>query len=148
MDTLRVISADSHMTEPPDLWTTRLDRRFQDRAPRVVHEPDKPGHFFTAPGITPFPVAGGFSTGRSGEDLKEHLKSGYEAARPSGWDPVERLKDQDLDGVAAEVIYTTLGLAPVSARRCRSPAGLLWGLQRLGGRVSLPQPHASSIRSP
>ena len=111
MDTLRVISADSHMTEPPDLWTTRLDRRFQDRAPRVVHEPDKPGHFFTAPGITPFPVAGGFSTGRSGEALKEHLKSGYEAARPSGWDPVERLKDQDLDGVAAEVIYTTLGLA-------------------------------------
>ena len=111
MNTLRVISADSHMTEPPDLWTTRLDRRFQDRAPRVVHKPDKPGHFFTAPGITPFPVAGGFSTGRSGEALKEHLKSGYEAARPSGWDPVERLKDQDLDGVAAEVIYTTLGLA-------------------------------------
>ena len=69
MDTLRVISADSHMTEPPDLWTARLDRRFQDRAPRVVHKPDKPGHFFTAPGITPFPVAGGFSTGRSGEAL-------------------------------------------------------------------------------
>lgn len=111
MDTLHVISADSHMTEPPDLWTSRLDTRFQDRAPRVIQDTDKPGHFFTAPGITPFPVAGGFSTGRSGEALKEHLKSGYEAARPSGWDPVERLKDQDIDGVAAEVIYTTLGLA-------------------------------------
>jgi predicted TIM-barrel fold metal-dependent hydrolase len=56
-------------------------------------------------------VAGGFSTGRSGEALKEHLKSGYEAACPSGWDPIERLKDQDIDGVEAEVIYTTLGLA-------------------------------------
>ena len=111
METLRVISADSHMTEPPDLWTTRLDKRFEDRAPRVVHNTEKPGHFFMAPGITPFPVAGGFSTGRSGEALKEHLKSGYEAARPSGWDPIERLKDQDIDGVEAEVIYTTLGLA-------------------------------------
>jgi len=111
MELLRVISADSHMTEPPDLWTSRLDKQFQDRAPHVVEDKEKPGHFFVAPGITPFPVAGGFSTGRSGEELKKHLKSGYEAARPSGWDPVERIKDQDIDGVQAEVIYTTLGLA-------------------------------------
>lgn len=63
MDKLRVISADSYMTEPPDLWIVRLDRRFQEQAPRGVRRPDKPGHFFPAPGITPFPVAGGFSTG-------------------------------------------------------------------------------------
>ena len=111
MQPLHVLSADSHMTEPPDLWTTRLDKQFQDRAPHVVEDKEKPGHFFIAPGITPFPVAGGFSNGRSGEELKKHLKSGYEAARPSGWDPVERIKDQDIDGVQAEVIYTTLGLA-------------------------------------
>jgi uncharacterized protein len=47
---------------------------------------------------------------KSGDELKEHLNRGYEAARPSGWDPAERLKDQDLDGVAAEVLYTTLGM--------------------------------------
>ena len=111
MELLRVISADSHMTEPPDLWTTRLDQRFRERAPRVVEDTEKPGHFFRAPGITPFPVAGGFSAGRSGEELKKHLTRGYEAARPGGWDPVERIKDQDIDGVRAEVIYTTLGLA-------------------------------------
>jgi predicted TIM-barrel fold metal-dependent hydrolase len=55
-------------------------------------------------------VAGGFGTGRSGEELKEHMKRGYEAARPSGWDPAERIKDQDVDGVEAEVLYTTLGM--------------------------------------
>jgi hypothetical protein len=27
------ISADSHVVEPADLWTTRMDRRFRDRAP-------------------------------------------------------------------------------------------------------------------
>ena len=32
----RIISADSHMTEPPDLWTERLDQKYRDRAPRVV----------------------------------------------------------------------------------------------------------------
>ncbi len=71
MEPLRVISADSHMTEPPDLWTARLDQQFRDRAPRVVEDKEKPGHFFRAPGITPFPVAGGFSAGRSGEELEK-----------------------------------------------------------------------------
>jgi hypothetical protein len=30
-------------------------------------------------------------------------------ARRGGWDPAERLKDMELDGVEGEVIYTTLG---------------------------------------
>jgi predicted TIM-barrel fold metal-dependent hydrolase len=95
--------------EPATLWTERLDRKFQDRAPKVVQQEDC-SYRFVAPGIHPFPVAAGFGVGKSGAELKEHLKKGYEAARPSGWDPVERLKDQDVDGVAAEVLYTTLGM--------------------------------------
>jgi predicted TIM-barrel fold metal-dependent hydrolase len=110
MAALRVISADSHMMEPAGLWTERLDQKFRDNAPRVVKNDNRPGYSFVAPGIRPFPVAGGFGIGKSGEELKEHLKKGYEAARPSGWDPVERVKDQDLDGVKAEVLYTTLGM--------------------------------------
>src|SRR6266571_558406 len=110
MAALRVISADSHMMEPADLWVGRLDRKFRDRAPRVVKNEGKPGYSFVAPGINPFPVAGGFARGLSGKELKEHMAKGYEAARPSGWDPVERIKDQDIDGVEAEVLYTTLGM--------------------------------------
>ena len=108
--TSRVVSADSHMMEPADLWETRLDRKFRDSAPRVVKNESRPGYSFVAPGIRPFPVAGGFGIGKSGEDLKEHLKKGYEAARPSGWDPAERIKDQEIDGIQAEVLYTTLGM--------------------------------------
>ncbi|HWM79023.1 MAG TPA: LLM class flavin-dependent oxidoreductase, partial [Methylomirabilota bacterium] len=29
-----ILSSDSHVFEPPDLWTTRIDRAFRDRAPR------------------------------------------------------------------------------------------------------------------
>src|ERR671938_425776 len=110
MANLRVVSADSHVMEPADLWSARLDKKFRDRSPRVAQNPKKPGYIFVAEGIDPFPVAGGFGAGRSGEELKEHLSKGYEAARPSGWDPVERIKDQDIDGVEAEVLYTTLGM--------------------------------------
>ena len=30
-----LISVDDHVTEPPDLWTSRLAGKYQDRAPRV-----------------------------------------------------------------------------------------------------------------
>lgn len=108
----RVISADSHLTEPGDLWVERLDRKYRDNAPRVIKNEHAGGapYQFVGPGIHPLTVAGVFAAGRRGDALREHMKHGYEAARPSGWDPVERLKDQDLDGVVAEVLYSSLGI--------------------------------------
>ena len=32
----RTVSADSHVVEPPDLWTERIDPEYLDRAPRVT----------------------------------------------------------------------------------------------------------------
>ena len=99
------------MLEPADLWTTRLDHRFREGTlPGSRKHPSGPGYAFVAPGIRPFPVATGWGLGKSGKELKEQLRKGYEAARPSGWDPAERIKDQEIDGVPAEVLYTTLGM--------------------------------------
>ncbi|MGA2409374.1 MAG: amidohydrolase family protein [Candidatus Binataceae bacterium] len=100
------------MTEPGDLWSTRLDRKFRDQAPHVIknEKPTGPAYLFVGPGIHPMSVAAGFAAGKSGNELREHMNHGYEAARPSGWDPVERLKDQEIDGIVAEVLYSTLGI--------------------------------------
>ena len=108
----QVISADSHMVEPGDLWVERLDRKYRDDAPRVIKNEQAKGapYLFVGPGLHPLTVAGVFAAGRSGDALREHMKSGYEAARPSGWDPVERLKDQDLDGVGCDHEVVILGL--------------------------------------
>lgn len=38
MSTYTLISSDSHIIEPPDLWEQRIDRAFLDRAPRLVQE--------------------------------------------------------------------------------------------------------------
>ena len=109
MDAQRIISADSNVNEPSDLWQTRLDRKLRDRAPYITKNEKGPGYLFVVPGIMATQVAGGFAAGKSGHELKDHMSKGYEAARPGGWDPAERIKDQEIDGVQCEVIYTTLG---------------------------------------
>ena len=35
MRTHRLISGDSHINEPPDIWTARLPEQFQSRAPHM-----------------------------------------------------------------------------------------------------------------
>ncbi len=37
MSNYRVISSDNHVFEPVDLWATRGEAKFRDRAPRIVH---------------------------------------------------------------------------------------------------------------
>ena len=110
MAELCVISSDSHVMEPADLWLTRLDRNLRDQAPQVVKNEDKPGYSFVAPGVPPHTISGSWAAGKNGEELKRHLAgAGYEAAHPGGWDPAARLDAQATDGLVAEVLYTTLG---------------------------------------
>src|SRR2546425_12057493 len=104
-----IISADSHMTEPPDLWVERIDKPFRDRAPRVVGEHQgKPGHWFVCEGLEPRSVAGTFAAGETPEELAAVPKGGYEAARPGGWGPAERLKGKAIDGGGGGGLFTPL----------------------------------------
>jgi predicted TIM-barrel fold metal-dependent hydrolase len=112
MADLKLISADSHVNEPGDLWTERIDRAFTERAPRVVDSvPGRPpGSYLVLEGIPPIHVTQGLGAGKKPEELEKFFETTtYRDARRGGWDPVERIKDQELDGVEAEVIYTTLG---------------------------------------
>ena len=52
-----LISADSHMCEPPDMWAERIDKQYRDRAPHSIHGHEgKQGEFFTCENITPIPT--------------------------------------------------------------------------------------------
>ena len=45
-----VISADSHITEPPGTYVDRCDRKFRDRAPHMIRDP-KMGDMFVVDGM-------------------------------------------------------------------------------------------------
>ena len=36
----RIVSTDTHIFEPPDLWLSRIEPKFRDRAPRIVRQED------------------------------------------------------------------------------------------------------------
>lgn len=107
MATYNVVSADSHVSEPRDLWTSRLASKYKDRAPTIVRKDD--GDWFQCDGLRPFPVALGIIAGKKFEDYKPTGMT-YEDGRAGGWDPHARIKDQEVDGVEAEVLYPTLGM--------------------------------------
>ena len=125
MPKLKLISADSHVNEPADLWEQRLDKKYRDRAPKMVHNPEglRPGSYLIVEGIPPIHQAQGMGAGKKPEELPKFFQeSTYEDVRPGGWDPAELLKDMDKDGVAADVIYTTLAACP--RNRVGEPLGV------------------------
>ena len=105
----RIISADSHVLEPHDLWTSRLaGTPFAERAPRMV-EDERHGHVFVIDGLRPFPVGLAGAAGKPSSELR-YTGDQVESLRSGGWDPVARLDDMDTDGVAAEVLYPSIGM--------------------------------------
>ena len=104
----KLVSADSHVLEPPDMWLKRIDRRYLDRAPRIVHEQDS-DYFVCASSEMP---KVGIGTSSSAEKKAEEISMAerWESVLRGGYDPFARLKDQERDGVEAEILYTTFGL--------------------------------------
>jgi uncharacterized protein len=109
MSEFRIISADSHVLEPHDLWTARLaGGPFADRAPTMV-EDDQHGHLFVIDGLRPFPIGLAGAAGKPSSELRA-TGDRVEGLRSGGWDPAVRLDDMDTDGVDAEVLYPSVGM--------------------------------------
>jgi predicted TIM-barrel fold metal-dependent hydrolase len=102
MATDRIVSADSHVNPPKDLWVRDCPPELRDRAPRVETGPM--GDFW----VTDSQVTGSIGLDSSaGRKPEEYKPSGltYKEMRPGAYDPKARLEDMDLDGVDAEVLY-------------------------------------------
>jgi predicted TIM-barrel fold metal-dependent hydrolase len=107
-----LLDADSHVSEPLNLWQERLPRKYRDIAPHMETEyQGQPGAWwFIEQDRGPNNVILGFGANKSPEELQQFLSNfSYAGAHRGGWDPPQRLKDMDQDGVAGDVLYTTLG---------------------------------------
>ncbi len=98
-----LISADSHVVEPIDLWEKHLAKQFGDKVPRkfVGRYKGEEGTWF---------VTGSAAVPESVRD--DPAKTAQENADMylAGYDPAQRMKCMEADGIAAEVLHTTRGL--------------------------------------
>ena len=97
-----MVSSDSHVNIPIEAWQTYLDPQFRELAPRIERTDE--GDFEVFQGQRK-PLAGiANMAGRKPEQYSATIRR-LDDARHGAWDPVERIKDQDIDGILAEVLY-------------------------------------------
>ena len=101
-------SADSHVIEPHDLWSSRLTGRYREAAPKLVRE-DHTDRIVCAGMNLEFPV--GLAAGVLRKDSEVRAEGRWDEDVPkSAYDPDERLGAMQEDGLVGEVLYPTLGL--------------------------------------
>jgi len=100
----RLIDADTHINEPPDLWTKRVPAKFKDRAPHM--ERFEQGDAWVLEGVKdPINFGSNASAGIPLADRSAWVR--WEDIRAGGYDPKARLLEMDADLVDAAVIYPT-----------------------------------------
>ncbi|MBV1879858.1 MAG: amidohydrolase [Pseudomonadales bacterium] len=105
----KMISSDSHITEPPNCYTDFIEPAYKDRAPHMVDD-GVGGDAFKVDGVDkPINVGLAAAAGKNPADLKGRGVK-FEELWKGGWDGDARIADQDRDGIAAEIIYPTVGM--------------------------------------
>jgi predicted TIM-barrel fold metal-dependent hydrolase len=119
-----LISADSHINEHPDLWQMYLPERLKERGPRTV-DSSNGGQGWVLEGQPEDPLESGLALGltavvyrstkrydraefrRRFQEYRDGYRQGirYEDILPGSYEPSARVKEQDEDGVDAEVLY-------------------------------------------
>jgi len=105
-----ILSSDSHVFEPADLWTTRIDAAFRQRAPRIVRIDGADEIVIEADQV--LSGIGLISNAGARFEAPETIsgRGRLEDVHRGGWDPEQHLADMRLDGVAGEVLYPSQGL--------------------------------------
>src|ERR1700758_4998046 len=105
-----VLSSDSHVFEPPELWRTRIDCAFRDRAPRIEridggdHVVVEADQILSGIGL----ISNAGARFAAPETISPQGR--FEDVLRGGYDPEQHLKDMQLDGIAGEVLYPSQGL--------------------------------------
>jgi predicted TIM-barrel fold metal-dependent hydrolase len=102
---LRVVDADTHITEPHDLWTSRAPRAYRDRVPQVAPV-DGVAHWVVDGQVLGRASASGV-VGRDGTRSRgtDFISWTFDDVTPAAYDVAARLAVMDELGVWAHIVY-------------------------------------------
>lgn len=115
-----VVSADSHVNEPFDLWSKNIEERFRDRVPKIEVD-DKGRKWFKVEGFRPSMIREAPRDEQVSVDAFKNMSAGgqkpeldrtkgamfQQRGAPTG----ERYDDMDYDGIDVEILFPNKGLA-------------------------------------
>lgn len=104
-----IISADSHVAEPANIFEGRIPSKYADSAPKMIKRPEG-GDVFVIDGLDDFPITLASAAGLRGPELAARAFADFEDCHRGGWDPEQRLLDQDQDGIGGEILYPSMGM--------------------------------------
>jgi predicted TIM-barrel fold metal-dependent hydrolase len=102
-----VVSADSHVIEPHDLWQRRVPAAVAEHAPKLQADEDSDRIVMDGKVLTTAGLLAGCA--RGDEDVRWEGRWDVDVFR-GGYDPKVRLDDLARDGVDAEVLFPTIGM--------------------------------------
>ena len=108
-----LISSDSHVNPPVEMWRDYLPAKFRDAAPRMEHADD--GDFSVFEGRRRPIQAGSAMAGRPPQEFAPTVRRQNDL-RSGGWEPAARIEDQDVEGVEAEILFGSVGEAPLMSQ--------------------------------
>jgi uncharacterized protein len=104
-DRYRVIDVDTHLTEPPDLWTSRVPEAMRDDVPRIV---ERGGLEVWVAGDQFIGAPGAYSMAGFNGVIPD-MPKGFHEIPPAAYDAGERLAFLDREGIFAQVLYPNVG---------------------------------------
>lgn len=101
-----VVDVDSHIIETPDIWTSRVSKKWGDLVPHVKRSGKRNLERWWIGDIR-LPTVASLAHAGWHEFPPGHPPT-LEEAHPASWEPNARLKHMDLNGIHAQVLYPNL----------------------------------------
>ena len=109
--TLKIIDADTHLTEPHDLWTKRAPAALRERVPQVKMHDGKMSWVIDGDksiGTGAHPSSAILKDGSKVRDLHQFLKLQFEDVHLGSSQVKERLAVMDEAGIYAQIVYPNI----------------------------------------
>src|SRR5262245_36831278 len=101
----QVISADGHVETPPEPWVKYVPERYRERAPRLIHLPDGEGDAWIVEGKDLLHTGQNVTAGGKVRFARGAYTNADGSPVDGTGDAVQRLHEQDRDGIDAEVLF-------------------------------------------
>ena len=106
----KLISADSHVVEPPDLWQTRIEAKYRELAPRMLKDGDV-DRWWADRDIMVGSIGAPSQAGRRFEDREAlTIEAAFDETPDGAYDPHQRMRAHEMDGIVGEVVFPTIAV--------------------------------------